>query len=170
MQAQLQTQTDTDTHRKPQTGRHKDVRTPTHTYTPAHRQKYRQKQYFYGTRSHPLYPHSFEVKFDEVTICKIGGERLPPECLPYGMKVEDHRTKVVRMEPSSALIHHLVSVSPCSVLDQTVLTTNILGFLVITAVDMEKKQFTVLSPQPYPLPSKILILSEVTFVDDKVRA
>uniref|UniRef100_A0A914RU84 Pre-mRNA cleavage complex subunit Clp1 C-terminal domain-containing protein n=1 Tax=Parascaris equorum TaxID=6256 RepID=A0A914RU84_PAREQ len=116
--------------------------------------------YFYGTRSHPLYPHSFEVKFEEVVICKIGGDRLPPECLPFGMKIEDHRTKVVKVEPSLSLMHHLVSVSPCANVDQTVLTTAIMGFLVVTAVDMEKKQLTVLSPRPYPLPSKVLILSE----------
>uniref|UniRef100_A0A0N5ABW4 Uncharacterized protein n=1 Tax=Syphacia muris TaxID=451379 RepID=A0A0N5ABW4_9BILA len=34
---------------------------------------------------------------------------------------------------------------------------------------MERKLFTVLSPSPFPLPSKICILSDVTFVDDKVR-
>lgn len=73
------------------------------------------------------------------------------------------------MEPSPSLMHHLVSVSPCANVDQTVLTTSIMGFLVVTAVDMEKRQLTVLSPRPYPLPSKVLILSEVTFVDDKVR-
>ncbi|VDN42536.1 unnamed protein product [Gongylonema pulchrum] len=95
-------------------------------------------QYFYGTRAAPLYPHTFEIAFDEVQICKIGGERLPIECLPFAI-------------------------------DQTVLTTNVFGFLVITGVDMARRTFTVLSPQPYPLPSKILILSEVTFVDDKER-
>lgn len=126
-------------------------------------------KYFYGTRAFPLYPHTFELAFDEVTICKIGGERLPIECLPYGMKPEDHRTKVVTVQPSSSLIHHMVSVSPCTTIDQTMLTTSVLGFLVITNVNMESKVYTVLSPQPYPLPSKILILSDVTFVDDKMR-
>lgn len=53
-------------------------------------------QYFYGTRAVPLYPHTFELSFDEVLICKIGGERLPIECLPFGMKIEDHRTKVMQ--------------------------------------------------------------------------
>ncbi|VDK17876.1 unnamed protein product [Anisakis simplex] len=127
-------------------------------------------KFFYGTRAKPLYPHSFELKFDEVILCKIGGEKLPAECLPYGMKVEDYRTKVVRVELSTALIHHILSLSHSSSLDQSVLTTNIMGFLVVTAVDMDKHTFTVLSPQPYPLPSKILILSEITFVDDKVSS
>ncbi|EJW80473.1 hypothetical protein WUBG_08617 [Wuchereria bancrofti] len=126
-------------------------------------------KYFYGTRAMPLYPHTFELSFDEVQFCKIGCERLPIECLPFGMKVDDHRTKVVPIEPSEDLIHHLVSLSMCTTIDQSVLTTNVMGFIVITAVDMEREKLTVLSPQPYPLPSKILILSEVTFIDDKER-
>ena len=51
-------------------------------------------QYFYGTRAFPLYPYTFEVPFDDLVICKIGADPLPAECLPYGMKPEDHRTKV----------------------------------------------------------------------------
>ncbi|VDN08030.1 unnamed protein product [Thelazia callipaeda] len=126
-------------------------------------------KYFYGTRASPLYPHTFEVSFDEIQICKIGGERLPIECLPFGMKIEDHRTKVVSVEPCVDLIHHLLSLSMCTVVDQSVLTTNIMGFILVTNVDMEKRMLTVLSPQAHPLPSKVLILSEVTFIDDKER-
>lgn len=73
------------------------------------------------------------------------------------------------MEPSGDLVHHLVSLSMSSTIEQSVLTTNVIGFIVITAVDMEREKLTVLSPQPYPLPSKVLILSEVTFIDDKER-
>ncbi|MCP9258141.1 Protein CLP1 [Dirofilaria immitis] len=126
-------------------------------------------KYFYGTRAMPLYPHTFELSFDEVQFCKIGCERLPIECLPFGMKIEDHRTKVVPLEPTTDLMHHLVSLSMCTTVDQSVLTTNVMGFIVITAIDMEQEKLTVLSPQPYPLPSKILIFSEVTFIDDKER-
>ncbi|VBB28961.1 unnamed protein product [Acanthocheilonema viteae] len=126
-------------------------------------------KYFYGTRSMPLYPHTFELSFNEVQFCKVGCERLPIECLPFGMKVEDHRTKVVTVEPSGDLVHHLVSLSLCTTVDQSILTTNVMGFVVITAVDMEREKLTVLSPQPYPLPSKVLIVSEVTFIDDKER-
>ncbi|MFH4973785.1 hypothetical protein AB6A40_000494 [Gnathostoma spinigerum] len=126
-------------------------------------------KYFYGTRASPLYPHSFDVNFDEVLICKIGGEKLPIECLPFGMKLEDHRTKVVTVQPSTALLHHIVSLVPFNSIEQSILTTNVKGFLVITGVDLEKKTLTVLSPQKYPLPYKVLVLSEVTFIDDQVR-
>lgn len=126
-------------------------------------------KYFYGTRAYPLYPYTFEVAFTDLTICKIGAEPLPLECLPFGMKPEDHRTKVVTVMPSLSLVHHMLSVSPCTSVDQSVLTTNVMGFVVLTAVDMEKKAYSVLSPNPGPLPSKICLLSEITFVDDKVR-
>lgn len=46
----------------------------------------RTREYFYGNRS-PLYPHSFDVKFNDVTIYKIGALRLPDSCMPLGMKV-----------------------------------------------------------------------------------
>uniref|UniRef100_A0A0N5A978 Protein CLP1 homolog n=1 Tax=Syphacia muris TaxID=451379 RepID=A0A0N5A978_9BILA len=51
-------------------------------------------KYFYGTRAFPLYPYTFDVPFDNLTISKVGTDPLPPECLPYGVKPDDHRTKV----------------------------------------------------------------------------
>lgn len=46
----------------------------------------RVKEYFYGLRM-PLYPHSFDVKFADVHIYKIGAPELPDSCMPLGMKV-----------------------------------------------------------------------------------
>jgi len=123
-------------------------------------------KYFYGTRSLQYRPHSFELRFEEVIIVKVGTEELPDSCLPYGMKPEDHRTKVVTVRPTLHLAHRVVALSGCANPDQEVLSSNVLGFLTIQSVDVEKRVITVLSPQPSPLPAKILILSEVTFVDD----
>ena len=36
----------------------------------------------------------FEVKFSDVIITKVGTERLPDSCLPFGTIQEDHNTKV----------------------------------------------------------------------------
>lgn len=44
------------------------------------------KEYFYGHRS-PLYPHSFDVKWSDLKIYKIGAPALPDSCMPLGMKV-----------------------------------------------------------------------------------
>ena len=58
-------------------------------------------QNFYGTKANPFFPHSFEISYDktheeqELLLAKVGAEALPESCLPYGMKMDDHRTMVV---------------------------------------------------------------------------
>ena len=55
---------------------------------------------FYGTKSCPYFPHSFEISYgkpadeQELLLAKVGVEQLPESCLPKGMKVEDHRMTV----------------------------------------------------------------------------
>uniref|UniRef100_A0A1A9ZJ52 Protein CLP1 homolog n=1 Tax=Glossina pallidipes TaxID=7398 RepID=A0A1A9ZJ52_GLOPL len=44
------------------------------------------KEYFYGHKT-PLYPFSFEVKFADLKLYKIGAPPLPDSCMPLGMKV-----------------------------------------------------------------------------------
>ncbi|KFM83469.1 Protein CLP1-like protein, partial [Stegodyphus mimosarum] len=39
--------------------------------------------------------------------------------------------------------------------------TNIIGFICITAVDMDLQTVTVLSPQPSPLPKRILLMGNI---------
>jgi hypothetical protein len=62
--------------------------------------------------------------------------------------------------------HVLALMPPDSQIDKDLLKKPTMGFVVVTNVDPAKKVITLLSPQPYPLPTKIAILSEVTFVDD----
>jgi len=122
------------------------------------------REYFYGCRS-PLYPRSFDVRFSEIKIYKIGAPSLPDSCMPMGMKAEDTHTKLVPVTPGLALLHHILSVSFAASPEDDILQTNIAGFICVTAVDMERQVMTVLSPQPRPLPRSILILSEVQFMD-----
>lgn len=129
-------------------------------------------EYFYGSPRNNLYPHSIEIGFGEVKIFKIGAPQLPESMLPMGMKAEDHNTKVFQIQPSSALVNHILSVNNADEIeddsDKTqLLETNLCGYLVVTKVDMEKGSFTVLSPQPKPLPKNYLMASDVQFVDLK---
>jgi len=126
----------------------------------------RVKQYFYGPSGN-LFPHSFDVPFAEVKdkIYKIGAPELPDSCLPLGMKVSDNKTKLVNVNPNPRdLLNHVLAVSFTSLTDEVIIT-NVTGFIVVTAVNMEDKKLTVLSPQPRPLPDTLLLLSEVQFVD-----
>jgi polyribonucleotide 5'-hydroxyl-kinase len=124
----------------------------------------RVRDYFYGNRN-PLYPHSFDVKWSELKLYKIGAPALPDSCMPLGMKAEDNMTKLVPVQPGPNLLHHLLAVSFAENTDEDVIQTNVAGFICVTNVDVERQTITVLSPQPRPLPKTLLILSELQFMD-----
>ena len=65
------------------------------------------REYFYGPAAQ-FYPHSFEVRFSDVKIYKIGAPALPDSLMPLGMRAEDQLTKLVPVQPSTIQI---VSVS-----------------------------------------------------------
>ncbi|XP_071504776.1 polyribonucleotide 5'-hydroxyl-kinase Clp1-like [Diadema antillarum] len=124
------------------------------------------REYFYGFGG-CLYPHSFEVKFSDVEIYKVGAPPVPNSCLPLGMTPEDNQTKLVPVTPGPEIVHHLLSVSLAQSKEDDLITTNVAGFIAITNVDMERKTFTVLSPAPRPLPRRYLLLSDIRFMDIK---
>jgi len=126
----------------------------------------RVRAYFYG-QCGELYPHSFDVKFGDVKIFKIGAPKIPESALPLGMKLDDTDTKVVPVTPGPGLLHHLLGVSHAESADEDLLTTNVAGYVCVTAVDVENETLTLLSPQPLPLPRNILMLSEVQFMDSQ---
>ncbi|XP_023017710.1 protein CLP1 homolog [Leptinotarsa decemlineata] len=123
------------------------------------------REYFYGTPSNSLYPHSFDVKFFEVKIFKVGAPALPDSCLPLGMKADDHMTKLVVLSPNAGLLHHILAVSVSEKEDDEVISSHVAGFVCVTNVDTERQILTLLSPQPKPLPNHILVLSELQFMD-----
>lgn len=62
------------------------------------------REYFYGLRT-PLYPHSFDVRFPDTKIYKIGAPALPDSCMPLGMKAEDNLTKLVAVTPGKCYFY-----------------------------------------------------------------
>ncbi|XP_037935289.1 protein CLP1 homolog [Teleopsis dalmanni] len=122
------------------------------------------KEYFYGNRT-PLYPFSFEVKFQDLKLYKIGAPPLPDSCMPIGMKAEDNKTKLVAVTPSYGLLHHILAVSFAESVEDDVIGSNLAGFVCVTDVDIERQSLMILSPQPRPLPNTILLLSEEQFMD-----
>jgi len=124
------------------------------------------REYFYGGRT-PLYPHVFDVKFDEIKIFKIGAPEVPESCLPLGMESEDSSMKAVPVAPGKHLLHSLCAVSAADSSDDDLTKSNVVGFIVITNVDVETQTFTVLSPAPRPLPKEYIIVSDIKFMDLK---
>ncbi|XP_049289666.1 protein CLP1 homolog [Anopheles funestus] len=122
------------------------------------------REYFYGSKM-PFFPHSFDVKFSDIKIFKVGSPPLPDSCLPLGMKAEDNYTKLVAVMPGPQLLHHILAVSFAESTEENVIQTNVAGFICVTNVNMEKQVLTVLSPQPRPLPQTILLVSDLQFMD-----
>jgi polyribonucleotide 5'-hydroxyl-kinase len=123
------------------------------------------REYFYGKRPHLLSPFSFEVAFSDIQICKIGAPAVPQSALPLGMEKVDGSVLLVHEEPTKQLSHTIVSLSMANSTEEDVASTPSAGFLCITDVDMEAKTLTVLSPAPHPLPRKILIRTNLQFMD-----
>ncbi|KFM66836.1 Polyribonucleotide 5'-hydroxyl-kinase Clp1, partial [Stegodyphus mimosarum] len=131
----------------------------------AEAQDSRIRQYFYGGLKTHLYPHSFDVKFSDVKIYKIGAPSVPDSCMPLGMKAEDNRTKPVHVQVGPNVLHHILSVSFAESVDDDVITSNIAGFICVTKVNVERQVITVLAPQPRPLPKTVLLIGDVQFMD-----
>ncbi|CAL2037035.1 unnamed protein product [Caenorhabditis brenneri] len=126
-------------------------------------------RYFYGTRNSSLFPFTFDLSFDDVVMCKVGTEKLPDSCLPFGMEVENHEMKVVVLEPSIEIKHHLFAFSRSTTPDENVYKATIFGFCLVTEVDMANRSMTILCPQN-SIASKVLVYSEVTHLDDRMHA
>ena len=58
------------------------------------------RQYFEGA-SLDLHPHSYDVRFTDFEIYKIGAPALPESALPIGTVREDTRTQLVKLSVSS---------------------------------------------------------------------
>ncbi|CAG9565692.1 unnamed protein product [Danaus chrysippus] len=123
------------------------------------------REYFYGNRT-PYYPHSFDVKFSDLKIYKVGAPSLPDSCMPLGMRSSDALTRLVPAWPSPSLAHRVLAVSFAPSPDDHVLATNLAGFVCVTAVDMDRQTMTILSPQPRPLPDTVLLLSDLQYMDN----
>lgn len=88
------------------------------------------REYFYG-KDVALYPHSFEVKWTDIQICKVGAPDLPNSCIPLGMKVDGNKTKLLPIQPSIAIIHHILAITFCENANDEVIHSNIAGFVCV---------------------------------------
>lgn len=88
------------------------------------------REYFYGDQA-PLYPHSFDVKFSDIHICKVGAPSLPDSCMPLGMKAEDNKTKLVTIQPNMSLMHHILAATFAETVEDDVISSNIAGFICV---------------------------------------
>ncbi|KFM61422.1 Polyribonucleotide 5'-hydroxyl-kinase Clp1, partial [Stegodyphus mimosarum] len=113
-------------------------------------------EYFYGSQT-PLQPHSFQVKFSDIDIFKVA--------TPY-VNFADDITEISEMtlrpvQIGIDLVDQVLGLSSADRVDEDLMITNIIGFICIIAVDMDLQTVTVLSPQPSPLPKRILLMGNI---------
>ena len=124
----------------------------------------RTREYFYG-KNDVLSPHSTIVKFSDVVFCRVGSTtKAPASALPIGQKSAVDPCEVRVIEPNEQLKFNIVGVS-FATNEQDVLLKNIYGLVYVSAVDVEKKEITLLSPSPGSLPSKYLVVGSLEWLD-----
>ncbi|KAM6952039.1 polyribonucleotide 5'-hydroxyl-kinase Clp1 isoform 2-T3 [Lycodopsis pacificus] len=129
------------------------------------------REYFYGFRGVTFYPFSYEVRFSDVRIYKIGAPSIPDSCLPLGMSQDDTQLKLVPVTPGRDLTYHVLSVSSAEDGDEGarkgIVESPVCGFIVVTNVDTQTQVMKVLSPAPRPLPRHTLLIMDIRFMDMK---
>ncbi|KAG7517482.1 Polyribonucleotide 5' [Solea senegalensis] len=99
------------------------------------------REYFYGFRGLSFYPFSYEVRFSDVRIYKIGAPSIPDSCLPLGMSQDDTQLKLVPVTPGRDLTYHVLSVSSAEDGEEGarkgIVESPVCGFIVVTNVDTQ---------------------------------
>ncbi|XP_019873320.2 protein CLP1 homolog [Aethina tumida] len=115
------------------------------------------RRYFYGTPKNSMFPYTIRLKFSDVKMFKIGD--------PTSTNTEDI-TKLIPLAPGYKVCYHLFAVSSAISVVEDLKTKHVVGFVCVSEVDVKRKTLSILSPQPGPLPSNILLHSEFQFMDD----
>lgn len=131
------------------------------------RQQFLFARYFYGV--HREYsPFSLVLPFEEISIRKLGEERLAPKsALPLGAtrKVDESKaTAAAKVEITSALLYSILAVS-WGASEEQIGEANVAGYVYVTAVDEPKKQITLLSTCPGKLPSQFLLQGNLKWIE-----
>jgi len=121
-------------------------------------------EYFYG-ENNDLSPYSQVIAFKEVNVFRIGGgPQAPQSALPIGARSLYDATQLVEVTPDLNLLHSLLAVSYATDAE-SILESNIAGFVYVTDIDTTKGKMTCLAPSPAPLPSRFMIVGSIKFLE-----
>ncbi|GFW49982.1 protein CLP1 homolog [Trichonephila clavipes] len=118
----------------------------------------RVREYFYGPRNE-LQPFTFDVKYSEIQVFRV--LELPQSQMgeiPSMTNVTLDHIRLVSVYPNRKLIDQVLSLSSADTVEKDLMLTHVIGFICITGINEVENVITVLSPQPGPLPKKILLL------------
>lgn len=125
---------------------------------------YRIREYFYGL-ANDLAPHSNTANFSDLSVYRIGGgPQAPRSALPIGAEPSADPTRLVLVNINHDLLHQVLAVSYAKEPDQ-IISSNVAGFIYVTDVDVQRKKITYLAPSAGELPSKILIIGTLVWLE-----
>ncbi|KAA8548315.1 hypothetical protein F0562_004744 [Nyssa sinensis] len=125
---------------------------------------YRIREYFYGL-ANDLSPHSNIINFSDLSIYRIGGgPQAPRSALPIGAEPAADPTRLVPVNINQDLFHVVLAVSFAKEPDQ-IISSNVAGFIYITDIDIQRKKITYLAPSAGELPSRLLIVGTLTWLE-----
>ncbi|PVG01138.1 hypothetical protein CPB86DRAFT_773489 [Serendipita vermifera] len=119
-----------------------------------------------------LAPHSTVIAFDDIHIYRIGQESFAPSsALPIGASRilgEMKPTKIDPSQPGSRIVNSILAVTTLTEvpqLEEDIVDADIMGFIVITAMDMDNKKMTILAPVASSLTGRIAITGSFQWQD-----
>jgi len=122
------------------------------------------REYFYGSTG-DLSPHSMLIDFADLTIYRIGGgPRAPSSALPLGAERTISPTKLIEVQPSQEIVHSILGMSHAKS-PESLLESNLAGFLYVTDINLEKRKMTVLAPCPGPLPGRYVVVGALKWYE-----
>ncbi|KAJ4808661.1 hypothetical protein LUZ62_021227 [Rhynchospora pubera] len=125
---------------------------------------FRIREYFYGP-SNDLSPHSNIINFSDISVYRVGGgPQAPRSALPIGSEPAADPMRLVAVNISQDLLHSVLAVSYAKEPDQ-IISSNVAGFIYVTDIDIQRRKITYLAPCPGELPSKILIIGSLTWLE-----
>ncbi|XP_015926999.2 polyribonucleotide 5'-hydroxyl-kinase Clp1 [Parasteatoda tepidariorum] len=125
-----------------------------------HYREKRVKEYFYGSTVE-LHPHTFEIHFSEIKIYQVTMKSPAPDS-SVGVSLNDIGYSEVALGPQ--LINQVLALSSADKMSDDAVLKNIIGFICVRDIDLVRGYITILSPQPAPLPKKILFLGDIELI------
>lgn len=120
------------------------------------------REYFRGVRGE-LHPHQVVIGNTVLRVCRVGGgPQAPSTALPLDAERAVDVTLPVLVQPAGDMVHTLGAVSYAQELDDA-LVSNVCGFVQVEGV--EANRTTLLSPCPGKLPSTLVLLTDISCID-----
>ncbi|KAF0429404.1 Clp1-domain-containing protein [Gigaspora margarita] len=125
------------------------------------------REYFYGLPKFELSPCSTLINLNDITIYRVGvGSLAPSSALPIGIDRKVSETQLVKVEPDDTIRHSILALTAANSPDeQTLLESNIIGFIYVSEVDTVRQKMTILTPCPGRLPKQYLIMGSYKWME-----